>query len=59
VPKGNEVLVKVKAVSLNDWDWGKMDGSSVFNRLFSGLRKPKHSILGSDIAGTVETLVKQ
>ncbi len=56
LPKDDEVLIKVKAVSLNDWDWGKMDGSSVFNRLFSGLRKPKHSILGSDVAGLVESV---
>src|SRR5688572_25517050 len=52
-PDDNEVLIKVHAVSINDWDYGKMDGGSLFNRLFSGLVKPKHEILGSDIAGTV------
>ena len=35
-----------------------MDGSSLFNRLTSGLRKPKHQILGSDIAGTIEAVGK-
>jgi NADPH:quinone reductase-like Zn-dependent oxidoreductase len=57
-PKENEVLVKVKAVSINDWDWGKLDGSSLFNRIFSGLWKPKHQILGSDIAGRIEAIGK-
>jgi NADPH:quinone reductase-like Zn-dependent oxidoreductase len=57
-PKGHEVLIKVKAVSVNDWDWGKMDSTSVFNRLFSGLRKPKHSILGSDVSEVIESVGK-
>jgi NADPH:quinone reductase-like Zn-dependent oxidoreductase len=57
-PKEGEVLVKVHATSVNDWDWGMMDGRSLFNRLFSGLRKPKYPILGSDIAGTVEAVGK-
>jgi NADPH:quinone reductase-like Zn-dependent oxidoreductase len=57
-PKYDEVLIKIKAVSINDWDWGKLDGNSVFNRLFSGFRKPKHKILGSDIAGEIELIGK-
>lgn len=57
-PGDNEVLVKVHAVSLNDWDWGKLDGHSLFNRLFSGLRKPRRPILGSDIAGRIEAVGK-
>ena len=57
-PKDNEVLVKVHAVSINDWDWGKLDGNSLFNRLFSGLWKPRHQILGSDIAGRIEAVGK-
>jgi NADPH:quinone reductase-like Zn-dependent oxidoreductase len=57
-PNDNEVLVKVKAVSINDWDWGKLDGTSLFNRLLSGLWKPKHQILGSDIAGRIEAVGK-
>jgi D-arabinose 1-dehydrogenase-like Zn-dependent alcohol dehydrogenase len=57
-PKDNEVLVKVHAVSINDWDWGKLDGNSLFNRLTSGLWKPKHQILGSDIAGRIEAVGK-
>jgi NADPH:quinone reductase-like Zn-dependent oxidoreductase len=52
-PKEDEVLVKVYACSINDWDYGKLDGKSLFNRMLSGLFKPKHQILGSDIAGRI------
>lgn len=56
-PKDNEVLVKVHAVSLNDWDLGLMQGDFV-NRMLNGIRKPKRQILGSDIAGSVEAIGK-
>ena len=53
-PKVNEVLVKVLAASINDWDWGVLRGVPFTNRLFFGLLKPKIKILGGDIAGRVE-----
>ena len=56
-PKENEVLIKVHAVSLNDWDWGLLQGDFV-NRMLYGLLKPKKNILGSDIAGRIETVGK-
>lgn len=56
-PKDNEVLVKVYAVSLNDWDCGLLQGDFV-NRLLNGFRKPKRKILGSDIAGRIESVGK-
>ena len=56
-PKANEVLIKIHAVSINDWDWGLLRGKSFINRMFYGLLKPKtDKILGSDIAGTVEAV---
>jgi NADPH:quinone reductase-like Zn-dependent oxidoreductase len=55
-PKDNEVLVKVRAASVNDWDWGLLRGTPFMNRLFFGLLKPKLKILGSDIAGRVEAV---
>src|SRR5688572_32412883 len=58
VPKDNEVLVKVHAVSINDWDWGYLKGLPRFTRLMSGLSRPKAKILGSDIAGTIESIGK-
>ncbi|MGZ8545563.1 MAG: NAD(P)-dependent alcohol dehydrogenase [Flavisolibacter sp.] len=57
VPKDDEVLVKVKAVSINDWDWSLMKGDAV-NRMINGFKKPRIQILGSDIAGIVETIGK-
>jgi len=56
-PKDNEVLIKVYAVSLNDWDLGLMEGDFI-NRLLNGLWKPRRTILGSDIAGRIEAVGK-
>lgn len=59
VPKDNEVLVRVHAVSINDWDWGLCQGTPFVNRVENGLLRPKKiQILGSDIAGTVEAAGK-
>ena len=58
VPKDDEVLIRVHAASLNDWDWGALDGSSFVNRLIFGLLSPKKQILGSDIAGRIEAVGK-
>ena len=55
VPKANEVLVRVVATSVNDWDWALMTGQPI-NRLMSGLTKPKLRILGGDVAGRVEAV---
>ena len=57
IPADDEVLVKVYAVSLNDWDLGLLEGDFI-NRMLNGLRKPKKKILGSDIAGRIESVGK-
>ena len=57
VVKDDEVLVKVFAVSLNDWDLGLLEGDFV-NRMLNGVRAPKIKILGSDVAGRVEAVGK-
>ena len=54
-PKADEVLVRVLAASVNDWDWGLLRGAPV-NRLFNGLYRPRVHILGGDIAGRVEAV---
>lgn len=54
-PAKNEVLVKIHAVSLNASDVENMTGSPFYIRAW-GLFKPKYKILGSDIAGIVETV---
>ena len=59
VPKDDEVLVKVHAVSINDWDWGLLIGDSLIIRLMAGFSAPKKQILGSDIAGRIEALGKK
>ncbi|WP_336513825.1 NAD(P)-dependent alcohol dehydrogenase [Pollutibacter soli] len=58
VPADDEVLVKVHAVSINDWDIALMNGDFV-NRMLNGFAKPKRTILGSDIAGVVEACGKK
>ena len=58
VPKDNEVLVKVYAASINEWDWAILHGVPFVNRLTYGLFKPRMQILGADIAGQVETVGK-
>lgn len=57
-PKDDEVLIKVHAVSINDWDWGLLQGATFFDRLLSGVSKPRKQILGSDIAGRIEAVGK-
>ena len=56
-PKDDEVLVKVHAVSLNDWDAGLLKGDFI-NRMMFGISKPKKNILGSDIAGRIEAVLQ-
>ncbi len=58
IPKDDEVLVKVHAASLNAGDLKVMRGESFILRIMNGLRKPKHKILGDDIAGEVEAVGK-
>jgi NADPH:quinone reductase-like Zn-dependent oxidoreductase len=52
-PKDDEVLIKVQAVSVNRSDWEGLSGKPLYTRL-GGLLRPRHHILGSDIAGRVE-----
>lgn len=55
-PKDDEVLVRVRAVSINDWDWGLLQGVPLIGRLMSGVFRPKQPILGSDIAGRIDAI---
>jgi NADPH:quinone reductase-like Zn-dependent oxidoreductase len=56
VPKENEVLIKVIASSVNEWDNGLIGGKGLLTRLLGGLFKPKNKILGADVAGIIETV---
>jgi len=53
VPRDHEVLVKVRAVSVNASDWEALRGKPAYSRI-GGPFRPRHHILGSDIAGRVE-----
>lgn len=53
VPTDREVLVRVVAASINGSDREGLSGSPFYIRI-GGLRRPRHPILGSDIAGRVE-----
>ena len=53
VPGAGEVLVRVRASSVNAADWHVMRGDPYFARLFLGLRGPKARIRGMDFAGVV------
>jgi NADPH:quinone reductase-like Zn-dependent oxidoreductase len=55
-PNTDEVLVKVLAVSVNAADWHVLRGKPLFSRATLGLLRPKHQILGVDIAGQVEAV---
>ena len=55
-PKKNEVLVKVVASSVNEWDNGLLRGEGLLARLLGGLFKPKNKILGADVAGVIEAV---
>ena len=57
VPNENELLVRVRAASLNFIDTGLVRGPWVL-RLMSGLRKPKFTGFGLDFAGVVEAVGK-
>jgi NADPH:quinone reductase-like Zn-dependent oxidoreductase len=56
VPNADEVLVKVLAVSVNAADWHVLRGKPLFSRATLGLLRPKHKILGVDVAGQVEAV---
>jgi NADPH:quinone reductase-like Zn-dependent oxidoreductase len=54
VPKDNEVLIEVRAVSVNALDGGLMRGKPYSGRILIGLRKPKDTRLGRDMDGQVD-----
>jgi NADPH:quinone reductase-like Zn-dependent oxidoreductase len=50
------VLVRVHAASIHVGDWILMTGTPRIMRFGTGLRKPKNSVPGTDIAGIVEAI---
>lgn len=58
IPKADEVLVRMRASSINSWDWEALNGTPFVNRMMLGLLRPKpeKQVLGADVAGTVEAV---
>ena len=56
IPEDKEVLIRVHAAAANPLDWHKLRASPFFVRFSEGLLKPKHPVLGADIAGRVEAV---
>src|SRR5262249_50080918 len=53
-PKEDEVLIRVHATTVNRSDCHVLSGRPFLMRLFTGLFKPRSSIIGSDFAGEIE-----
>src|SRR5215467_3013650 len=59
VPDDDQILVRVRAASVNPYDWHFVEGTPYVMRAMGvGLRKPKDTQLGVDFAGTVEAVGK-
>ncbi len=57
VPDEHQLLVRVRAASVNPLDWHYMEGTpKIVHLLGLGLRKPKSTRLGVDFAGTIEAI---
>jgi NADPH:quinone reductase-like Zn-dependent oxidoreductase len=56
VPADDEVLVRVRAASVNPVDWYGLTGRPYVARVQMGMRAPKEEQIGVDFAGTVEAI---
>ncbi len=53
-----EVLIRVEAAAVNDWDWGLVRGTPFYIRALCGLTKPRIRIPGVDVSGRVVAVGK-
>jgi len=56
IPKEGEILIKIHATTINDYDWSHVRGKPFVYRLMFGLFKPKYNTAGMELSGTVEGL---
>lgn len=56
VPKAGQVLVRVHATTVNDYDWSMVTGDPGIYKLIFGLTRPRRPIPGMELAGVVEAL---
>lgn len=55
-PKPDEVRIKVKAASVNSWDWDQLVGKPFVMRLIGGVFRPAKPVLGFDVAGVIDAV---
>jgi NADPH:quinone reductase-like Zn-dependent oxidoreductase len=53
VPNADEVLIRIRATTVNRSDTGFLSPELAIVRLFAGVRRPRHRILGTELAGEV------
>jgi len=56
VPAPDEVLIRIRATTVNRSDTETRQGSPAVARLLTGLRRPRHRVLGTELAGEVEAV---
>ena len=57
-PTDTQVLVRIKAAAINDWDWGLVRRTPFYIRLLAGLFRPRVQIPGAEMSGVVEAVGK-
>jgi len=60
-PKDNEVLIRIRATTVTSGDWRARSlevpvGFGLMSRLFFGVRRPRQPILGTELAGEIESV---
>jgi NADPH:quinone reductase-like Zn-dependent oxidoreductase len=56
VPEDDQVLVRIRATTVNRSDCGWRSAKPFFSRGFTGLRRPKQRIRGMELAGEIEAV---
>ena len=54
IPTANEVLIKIRATAVNDYDWSAITGKPIIYRLLFGIFRPKNQIPGMELSGIIE-----
>jgi NADPH:quinone reductase-like Zn-dependent oxidoreductase len=55
-PKEHEVLIKIMATTINDYDWSVVTGKPYIYRLMFGVLRPKNAIPGMELSGIIEAV---
>ena len=56
VPRDDEVLVRVRATTVNRTDCGFRQGKPFIVRFFSGVTRPRRPVLGTELSGVVDSV---